>query len=117
MRPDTLYLRDILDATDHIARFVADVEFSGFLGDEMLRSAVLQKLIVIGEAAARVSQDLKAQCANVDWAGMVAFRNIAVHAYFSVNWGIVWQTALHDVPEVCRQVRSILEDTESSQEQ
>ena len=52
MRPEQLYLTDILDAARSIASFCKDVHFEQFEGNDMLRSAVLQKLIVIGEAAA-----------------------------------------------------------------
>jgi uncharacterized protein with HEPN domain len=54
MRSEELYLTDIVDAADAIARFVRGVEREDFCHDELAQSAVLQKLIVIGEAAARL---------------------------------------------------------------
>ncbi|MDX1581865.1 MAG: HepT-like ribonuclease domain-containing protein [Alphaproteobacteria bacterium] len=38
----------------------------------------------------------------------MGFRNIAVHAYFSVDWNIVWVTATKDVPELRHLVAEIL---------
>jgi uncharacterized protein with HEPN domain len=38
----------------------------------------------------------------------VGFRNIAVHAYFVVDWSIVWETATQDAPRLQRQVLEIL---------
>lgn len=58
MRHESLYLHDIVEAADHIARFIAGKDFQAFQESELLRSAVVQKLGVIGEAAARVSEDL-----------------------------------------------------------
>jgi uncharacterized protein with HEPN domain len=55
MRPEKLYLTDIVEAADAIRRFVTEIDRDGFLRDELRQSAVLQKLIVIGEAAARLS--------------------------------------------------------------
>jgi len=49
MRPDTLYLRDIVEAADAIERFLIDVEEGGFRHDEVRQSAVVQKLTVIGK--------------------------------------------------------------------
>jgi uncharacterized protein with HEPN domain len=61
MRHDGLYLADIVAAADAIARFVADMEDdSDFFTDELRQSAILQKLIVSGEAASRVSDGLRA---------------------------------------------------------
>jgi len=45
----------------------------------------------------------------VEWRDIVAFRNIAVYAYFAVQWGIVWATATDDVPMLRRQVMEILQ--------
>ena len=41
--------------------------------------------------------------------GIAGFRNIAVHAYFAVDWGIVWVAATEEVPELARQVQGILD--------
>ncbi|MEJ5241597.1 MAG: HepT-like ribonuclease domain-containing protein [Anaerolineales bacterium] len=51
MRPEKLYLTDIVEAAQSIARFLQGVSFDEFTQNEMMSSAVLQKLMVIGEAA------------------------------------------------------------------
>jgi uncharacterized protein with HEPN domain len=40
---------------------------------------------------------------------MAGFRNIAVHAYFSVEWPIVWVAATEETPTLRRQIAMILE--------
>ena len=57
MRPEKLYLTDLVEAADAIQRFIIGITPDDFLNDELRQSAVLQKLIVIGEAAARLSPD------------------------------------------------------------
>jgi hypothetical protein len=42
--------------------------------------------MVIGEAAARLPQAFREAHPQVEWRDIVAFRNIAVHAYFAVQW-------------------------------
>ncbi len=108
MRPEQLYLTDIVDAADAIARFLEDVERETFLNDELRQSAVLQKLIVIGEAASRLSDEFRSHHPIVEWRDVVGFRNIAIHEYFSVNWEIVWFTATQDVPFLREKVAAIL---------
>ena len=85
MRHESLYLNDIVEAADHIAQFIAGVDFQAFQSSEMLRSAVVQKLSTIGEAAAHVSEDLTTRHPELPWPQIVAFRNILVHAYFGVD--------------------------------
>jgi len=72
------------------------------------QSAVLQKLIVIGEAAARLPVQFRERHPEIEWADIVGFRNIAVHEYFAVSWTIVWVTATQDVPDLRRKVARIL---------
>jgi uncharacterized protein with HEPN domain len=98
MRREELYLRDIVEAADHIASFVADRGMAGFQESEMVRSAIVQKLAVIGEAASRVSADLQVRHDAVPWARIVAFRNILVHAYFGIDTAIVWRAASVEAP-------------------
>lgn len=110
MRREKLYLTDIVEAADAIARFCAGTDHDSFLQDELRQSAMLQKLIVIGEAAAHLPPEFQASYPDIEWADIVGFRNIAVHEYFAVNWSIVWVTATQDVPILARQVTRILAD-------
>ena len=75
MRRDDLYLNDIIEATVHIAAFLGETDFEGFQKSELVRSAVVQKLAIIGEAAARVSDELTSRHPQIPWPQMVAFRN------------------------------------------
>ena len=108
MRHESLYLTDIVEAADHIAEFIAGTDFRAFQESEMLRSAVVQKLAIIGEAAARVSNELKVSQPEVPWPQIVAFRNILVHAYFGIDWDVVWRAAKNRCPVLREQVALIL---------
>ena len=72
------------------------------------RAAVLHELTVIGEAASRVSADLRSRHAEVPWAKIVAFRNFVVHEDFGLRWAIVWETATALVPALRSQIETIL---------
>lgn len=107
-RRDRLYLEDIVEAGRAIARFLTTTDLVRFSADEVVQSAFLHKLTVIGEAAARLTPELKARHADMPWADIVAFRNIVVHAYFSIDLAIVWTAVTSDVPMLVRQVEQIL---------
>lgn len=109
MRRDDLYLADMLAACQAVTRFVAGMDEAAFQASELHQAAVLQKLTVIGEAAARLSEVFRERHPQIEWRDIVAFRNIAVHAYFSVDWSIVWATALFDIPPLGAGLESILE--------
>jgi len=110
MRPEKLYLTDIVEAANSIEKFLMGQDFNEFEQNEMMHSAVLQKLTVIGEAAARLSKEFTNRYPDIPWVDIIGFRNIAVHEYFSVRWDIVWVAATEEVPALHDQVEKILQE-------
>jgi uncharacterized protein with HEPN domain len=108
MRPDRLYLLDIIEAADRVAVHLGERDREGFLADVTRQAAVLHEPTIIGEAAGRLSEQLRQAHAGVSWAKIVAFRNLVVHEYFGLDWEIVWNTATELVPELRRQVASVV---------
>lgn len=107
MRRDDLYLHDIIEALDHIDAFLGESDYQSFLGSELVRSAIVQKLAIIGEASARVSEGLRERHRQVPWQRIVAFRNILIHAYFGIDWDEVWKAAKVECPILRQQVGRI----------
>lgn len=108
MRREELYLADILEACDDLAEFTAGISYHAFLDDKLRMSAVMQKLMVIGEAAARVSEEFRASHPEVEWPAIAGLRNRLVHGYFRVEWDIVWTAATQEAPVLRRQIAEIL---------
>ncbi len=108
MRREDLYLSDILEAGDAIEKFLSGIDKNTFTNNDLTRSAVLQKLTIIGEAAARLPRLFKEKHKDIEWADIIAFRNLAVHAYFSIDWSIVWTAATKDVPELKQKIKTIV---------
>ena len=110
MRNEELYLTDIVEAAEAVAHFLEGISEEVFMEDDLIQSAVLQKLLIIGEAAAHISKPFWVRHPHVPWSQIVAFRNFAIHAYFSMNWSIVWVAATVDAPLLGKQVEAILQD-------
>jgi uncharacterized protein with HEPN domain len=110
MRPEKLYLTDIVEAAQSIAKFVQGAGLDEFEQNEMMNSAVLQKLTVIGEAASRLPKEFTNRFPEVPWVDIIGFRNIAVHEYFAIRWDIAWTAATEEVPVLKEQVERILRE-------
>jgi uncharacterized protein with HEPN domain len=108
MRREPSFLKDILSACRKIETIVAGTSEESFLKDEVLTAAVLHHLTVIGEAIGRLSVELKDRHRAVPWRQIVAVRHRIVHAYFDLDWQILWDAANADIPELRRTVRHIL---------
>lgn len=109
MRSERLYLIDIYEAVKTVEEFTANVEKDTFLTNELLQSAVLHKLGIIGEAAvSRLSIELKNRFPEVDWKAIVGTRNILVHVYFAINLEVIWAAATEQMRPLQDQIRRIL---------
>jgi uncharacterized protein with HEPN domain len=108
MRHEASFLRDILSACEKIEAIVDANSEKSFLKDEVLPPAVLHHLTVIGEAINRLSFELRARHPEVPWRQIIAVRHRIVHAYFDLDWQILWDAATEEIPELRRQVLEIL---------
>ena len=109
MRSDEERLRDIEEYCALISKFVKEITNSNVTDVEARQYAVLHHLIIIGEAAARVSIDLQQKYPEISRRVLTDFRNIAIHEYFGVDWNQVWETAVSSVPKLSIQIRRILQ--------
>ena len=93
MRHEKLYLTDIVEAARAIENFIRGADIKEFEENEMMNSAVLQKLTIIGEAASKLPKGFAKRFPEIPWKDIIGFRTIAVHEYFAVRWDIVWVAA------------------------
>jgi len=73
-----------------------------FLRDEVLTAAVLHHLTVIGEAISRLSVELRGRYPDVPWRQIIGVRHRIVHAYSDLDWQILWDAAIDDIPALRR---------------
>jgi len=99
-RCDAEFLADIVEAITRIAEYTHDIDYNGFLQNEMAQDAVVRNLQVIGEAAKNISSDFKKKHKDVEWKKMAGLRDKIIHHYFGINWDIVWDTAKNKLPEL-----------------
>ena len=95
MQPESgAFLWDAHRAAVLIATFVDGKEWADYADDAMLRSAVERQFEVVGEALnrlARVDPEIAAQIDDLP--RIVAFRNVLIHGYATIDDPIVWQVA------------------------
>ncbi|HEX3788127.1 MAG TPA: HepT-like ribonuclease domain-containing protein [Pseudonocardiaceae bacterium] len=111
MRRDArTYLWDALHAADLLREFSAGKDYARYEADAMLRSAVERQFEIIGEALNRLSKVDTALAAQVpDLGRIVAFRNILIHGYASVDDALVWQVLTNRLPALTDVLRRLLD--------
>lgn len=97
----------ILGASQKLADFLLSFDLDKFLSDQKTQSAVIMQLIVIGELAKKLPQEIKNQI-DLPWKLMAGFRDLAVHEYFELDLRQIWETASRDVPLVKQKLETFL---------
>jgi uncharacterized protein with HEPN domain len=112
MRDYTLYLKDILAAIDRIEEFVVGMDLEAFQSDDKTCSAVLRKFEIIGEAAKQIPDEVRQEYPALPWKEMAGMRDKLIHAYFVVDYPLVWETVKNRLPQVAKEMRNILHDAD-----
>lgn len=82
---------DAQQTLQRIKRFVARKNFAAYQSDELLRSAVERQFEILGEALNQLSRLDPNMAEKIpDLPRIVAFRNILIHGYASVDDRLVW---------------------------
>jgi uncharacterized protein with HEPN domain len=93
-------LRDMLDSALAIQRYLNRVTREEFLTNPEKQDAVLRRFEIIGEAAGRVTDEVRALYPQVPFRAMRGMRNIIIHDYGEVDLDLVWRTAKVDIPNL-----------------
>lgn len=91
---DQLCLRLIADAIDDIHRRISQSDFEQFMIDRDEQALTAFRLLIIGENANKLSDELKSRHPQLRWHHMVAFRNIMAHEYHRADPVLIWEAAL-----------------------
>ncbi len=106
------YLEDILAAIDESAEFTRDISFEEFVKDRRTVNAVVRTLEVLGEAAGRIPDHLRAKAPGVPWKYMAGMRNKLIHEYFGVDLSIVWTVIRSELPPLRPEIEHVLSELE-----
>ena len=99
---------DILRAAKLAVGYLEGKTRQEFLKDIQCQDAVIRRLEIIGEAAARVSEATTVEMPNIPWKKMVGMRNLMIHEYDDVDLGIVWDTVKDDLPSLIHLIEPLV---------
>ncbi len=109
---DTVRMLHMLDAARDAIEFLGSESLDTLKSDKKLGYSIIRSLEIIGEAAANVSDDTRVKYPEIEWAVITGMRNRLVHAYFDINYNIVWQTVKENLPSLIEKLEKILQDME-----
>lgn len=74
---------------------------------------VMTRLLeIVGEAAARVTEETRQRIPSIPWPSIVGLRNRLIHGYDSVDFDVLWATVRDDLPFLIAALSRELQDGE-----
>jgi uncharacterized protein with HEPN domain len=96
MKDTKKLIQDMLQAIEAIETY-ATPSYDAFLADEKTQDAIMFNLVILGEAANRISPAFQEDHPEIPWSSMIGTRNIIVHGYDQVKLQIVWDIVSRDL--------------------
>ena len=111
MKRDLVYLHHIQDAVLRVQSYVS-VGRDAFMTTTHWQDAVVRQLEIIGEAAKRISEEVRSKYPDIPWRRIAGMRDVLIHDYMTVDLSLVWEVVHRDLPEPSRKIEVILEEME-----
>ncbi len=97
MNRDNALLLDILTYAKRACAFNTGVTWELFSGDLKLQQATQYSLLVIGEAAGKLSAEFRASHPRVPWSKLIALRHRLAHDYPGIESPKIWAIVREDL--------------------
>ena len=93
---DLLY--HMLDAARQIQVYLVGITRDRFMQNRLRQDAVIRCFQVIGEAARRVSNDMKVDHSEIEWRKMIGMRTVVIHEFHRIDLEVIWTAAQNSIP-------------------
>lgn len=108
MNRDNQFLLDMLQSAELVRQYTTNCSQDELSNNIQLQDAVIRRLLIIAEAARRVSTTTKNELTNVSWREINGMRNRLVHEYDDVDLNIVWNVIKQEIPILIRELKLYL---------
>lgn len=105
MQRDIQFLLDMLQSAELIMTYINQCDKNEFIEDIQLQDSVIRRLLIIAEAAKRISETTRQTLTNISWQEINGMRNRLVHEYDDINLDIVWDVIQLEIPHLISELK------------
>ncbi|MFA6243750.1 MAG: DUF86 domain-containing protein [Candidatus Hydrogenedentales bacterium] len=98
----------MIEAAREAVSFVEGLDRTDLDSNRQLQLSLVRCVEIVGEAAARLSDDFRSKHPEIPWSDIIGMRNRLVHAYFDIDLNLVWQTVRVELPQLSDLLENLL---------
>jgi uncharacterized protein with HEPN domain len=106
---DRQSVEDMLRAANRALGYCKDVTRETLPSAPMRLDAVLYEIVVLGEAARRISDNLRSKYPAIPWRDIIGMRSVVTHGYDQIDDDELWQVVERDLPTLVLELEKVLE--------
>jgi len=111
MKKDPLiFLKHIIESIEKIESFSKGISKPKFLKNELVQSAVIRQIEIIGEAVKNLPKEFINNYSHIPWKDIVGTRDKMIHHYFGVDLAFTFDIIRKDLPKLKQEILKIKKD-------
>lgn len=104
------FLYHMLDETEYLLKACESLSKEDFLTNEDLKRAFTRSIEIMGEASKNIAEEIRNKHSDIDWKGMARMRDKLIHHYFGVDYDLVWEVVISEVPPINSQLSALINE-------
>ncbi len=107
MKSSSDLIHDIIRECRFLEEASRSISLDAFIADEVKKRAFARSIEIIGEAVKGLPEDFIAEYPKIPWRRMAGMRDRLIHAYFAIDYSLVYDVATTKAPELLEGLLSI----------
>ena len=104
---DKIILGKMIRYCEDSIKYINGLDFDSFSSNELILTFSIFSLSQLGELVAKLSDEEKANNSDIPWNALKSIRNRIVHDYDGIQYRVIWDTLVNDIPPLIEKLRSI----------
>lgn len=101
------YLEDMIEFAEKVIAYTDGLDQAAFVASGLNYDATVRNLELIGEAATRIPDVVRAVNPQLPWRLIIATRNRLIHGYLGIDNDTLWSIVQSDIPTLLSQLREL----------
>jgi len=101
------YIDDMIGFAGKAIDYTKGLDQSAFIDGGLNYDATVRNLELIGEAASRIPESVRAENPQIPWRKVIATRNRVIHGYLGIDNDTLWSIVRDDIPALLEMLKAL----------